>query len=166
MKRLGAWRVPSPIPRVKRAGGLRSDSGITTLQVLIMFPVMMLLITFSMQVALNFYAREAALAAAQEGANAIRMSETQDDTTARIVAEQAIAAFLPQHANGLLTVSSVKTAHAHPDGIGYFTDLFMVEIKGKSISLVPGLTIKVDQSVLVPASQYSSGFGYGNDSPP
>ena len=59
---------PGRIPRLR--SGLASDRGSSTIELAILFPVLLILILVGVQGALIFYGRNVALAAAQQGANA------------------------------------------------------------------------------------------------
>jgi Flp pilus assembly protein TadG len=129
----------------------RSDSGITTLQVLIMFPVIAVVFGIAMQMALNYYAKQVALAAAQEGVNAVRFSgnpglTAADETQAEQTATAAANAYLAKHEGNMLTSPQlVNPVMTPPIPRVFATSQITVEITGQAISLFPLLSTSVDQ---------------------
>lgn len=106
---------------------LAGERGAASVELAVLFPVVLLLIMTLIQAALWFYSRSIALGAAQEGA---REGRVQPASTGR--AQAAAEDFLDQTAEGLLTGSEVSVAAA-PDSIE-------VTVTGTSISLFPGLS--------------------------
>lgn len=141
----------------------RSDSGITTLQVLIMFPVVMLIVGIAMQEALNYFAREVALAAAQDGVNAIRFNGTTDELQARGIAKDAVNKFLTENNNSFFINPSLyataKLPVITPPGRNNETTEITVELRGGSISLIPGLSVSVDEQSWGFVETFSNGGG-------
>ncbi len=105
----------------------RGEQGSSSVEVAVIFPVVLLLLMTLVQAALWFYARSAALGAAQEGA---REGRVQPASTAR--AESAAEDFLDQTAADLLTGRDVTVT-------GSATTV-AVTVTGTSISLFPGLS--------------------------
>ena len=75
----------------------RNDRGIGTLQVLIMFPIVVIVINMAMQLAYDYYAKEVAMAAAEQGVQAARVTGNPADGVA------AAKEYLHEHAGALLT---------------------------------------------------------------
>ena len=115
----------------RRAGGagrrLSGERGAASVELAVLFPVVLLLVMTLIQAALWFYARSVALGAAEEGA---REGRVQPASTAR--AESAAEGFLDQTAADLLTGRDV-TVSGSPSSIE-------VTVSGTSISLFPGLS--------------------------
>src|SRR3954451_5373532 len=104
---------------------LRAERGSVSLEMAIVFPVVLLLVMTSIQAALWFYARSIALGAAQEGA---REGRVQPASTAR--AQAAAEGFLEQTASALLTGRGV-TVTGSPASIA-------VTVTGPLLGLFPG----------------------------
>src|SRR3954451_16808714 len=106
---------------------LRAERGSVSLEMAIVFPVVLLLVMTSIQAALWFYARSIALGAAQEGA---REGRVQPTSTGR--AQSAAEGFLDQTAQDLLTGRDVNVTGS-PSSIA-------VTVTGTSLSIFPGLS--------------------------
>src|SRR3954447_6860693 len=120
---------------------LRAERGSVSLEMAIVFPVVLLLIMTSIQVALWFYARSVALGAAQEGA---REGRLQPASTER--AQAAADSFLDRAGQDLINESDVSVAGS-PTAIE-------VTVTGRSLSLVPGLDgWSVSQTAVGPIEQ-------------
>ncbi len=149
MPRSASSRNAVPAPRLGRAAGRRAgvgrrwsgERGAASLELAVIFPVVLLLVMTLIQAALWFYARSVALGAAQEGA---REGRVQPASTAR--AETAAEDFLDQTASDLLTGREV-TVTGSPASIE-------VTVSGTSLSLVPGLSgWSVTQSAVGPVER-------------
>lgn len=155
-------------PRRAAARWERSDSGITTLQVLVMFPILMVLLGLSMQEALNFYAKEVALGASQAGVNAVRYAHLgpNDEAQAEAVAFAAARDYVAKHGGNLLGSPGMVTPvmfATGPAGSGPGANMadpqIKVEIKGTPISLVSVLATPVDQHAQGAAETFTYGTG-------
>jgi Flp pilus assembly protein TadG len=134
--------------RVAAARWERSDGGITTLQVLIMFPVLVLVLMFAMQVALTYYAKQVALDAAQAGVNAVRFGHygPGDETRAEATAQAAAQDYITKHGGNLLTSPGMKTPVLKAPYPPFTVDYqIVVEITGQPIALLPLPLGPVDQ---------------------
>lgn len=125
------------VPTISR---LSDDRGSTPLQTAILAPVMLLLLGLIIQGGMWFHARDVAIAAAEEGA---RAAAIQDSTSG--AGETAAAAFAGRVGAGVL--KEVITT-----GTRSGTTATMV-VTGRSLSLVPGLTITISQSATVPVER-------------
>lgn len=134
-----------PIDPVKghRLLGQGNDEGSTSLELVIVFPAVLLLITALMQYGLWFFARTVALSAAQEGVTAARvLSATAADGVAR--AEEYVA-----H-NGSDTLFDVAVEATSPA-----PGTVAVEVRGRSLSVIPGMAgIAVVQSAQGPVEAF------------
>ncbi len=125
-------RRPGPVPRPPgarspaRARGLSGERGAASVELAVVFPVVLLLVMTLIQAALWFYARSVALGAAQEGAREGRVQPASTDR-----ARSAAEGFLDQTAEDLLTAPAV-TVTGSPATIE-------VTVTATSISLFPGL---------------------------
>src|SRR3954467_11022373 len=113
-------------PNRGRLHRVRGARGSVSLEMAIVFPVVLLLVMTSIQAALWFYARSIALGAAQEGA---REGRLQPASTER--AQAAADSFLDRAGQDLINESDVAVAGS-PTAIE-------VTVTGRSLSLVPGL---------------------------
>ena len=139
----------------------RSDGGITSLQVLIMFPIMAIIFGMAMQMALNYYAKQVALAAAQEGVNAVRFGGLAGKTDADLSTEAnaAVNAYLAKHGGSMLTGVTVIPKHLPPDDVITYTDHYVVRVRGQALSLLPLLAGSEDQTVLASIESFTNGLG-------
>ena len=121
------------------------DEGSTTLEIAILGPVLLLLIFAIVQAALWFYARNLALAAAQEGVGAGRAygsNPSQGVSRAR--------SFLDRSASDSLQTSSVSSAGSTPSTV-------RISVTGRSLSVLPGFAgITVTQSAVGPVERFST----------
>lgn len=108
-------------------GRLSGQRGAASVELAVLFPVLLLVVMTLIQAALWFYARSIALGAAQEGA---REGRLQPGSTAR--AQTAAVGFLDQTAQDLLTGRAVAVTGS-PTHIS-------VTVTGTSLSLFPGLS--------------------------
>lgn len=138
--------TPRPAITHRLRAHLRSrisgDRGSTALQLVIIFPAVLALIFGGMQTALYYYARNVAIAAAQEGA---RAAGAQNGSSG---AGTTAAADFIARAGGAdaLPGSSVS-------GNRYATTA-SVTVRGRSLSLVPGYAgIDITQSASVPVER-------------
>lgn len=119
-----------------------------SVEIAILFPALLLLVTVLVQYALWFHARSVALAAAQEGVSAAASYRA----TAGAGADRA-RTFLDAHAADTLTDVEVTQTASAP---GYVT----VQITGRAISLLPGVTgPSVSQTAEAPAEQFTVAGG-------
>lgn len=117
---------PELLDRPPRRVRGRDERGSGVLQLVVVFPVVLLLIFGVVQGALYYHARDVALAAAQQGLAAARV----EDGSAAAGGARA-RAFLARAGDGLLvevSVSPARTAVAAS-----------VTVRGRSLSLAPGL---------------------------
>lgn len=105
---------------------MRGDGGLATLELAVLFPVVLALMMTVTQAGLWYYARSVALGAAEEG---VREGRVQPASVQR--AHEAATGFLTQTAEDLILDSDVQAA-ASPTVV-------TVTVTGSSISLFPGL---------------------------
>jgi TadE-like protein len=142
-----------PVPGYSRArtSGRRGtgadgpgQAGSTTLELVVLIPVLLLVVTVVVQAGLWFHARSLALVAAQEGVSVARTYRA--DTSAGPV---RAAQFLAEHAGDQLTAVTITGA---ADGT-----MVRVDVTGRSLSLVPGLPgPPVHQSAQGPIERFTT----------
>ena len=115
---------------VGRAAG--SESGAATTEVVLLFPVLLLVLLFSVQFGLWFHASHVALAAAQEGARAGREAGPSPSDPKGVT-----DSFLDRLGNGLLESPQVTVTN---DG-----DTVKVEVHANvtKVLFIPGITFPV-----------------------
>jgi len=124
------------------------DSGALILTYVIIVPVFMLVFMVIVQGALWYLAREAALAAARQGADAARVPGAAPGA-----GPQAALAFAHRSASGYLLGPSASLAGPSPTGGGN-TATIQVTVQGHVPTFVPGLVIDVSQAVQAPAEKF------------
>jgi Flp pilus assembly protein TadG len=125
--------------------GDRRDTGSASIELVILFPALLLLVTAMIQYALWFHARSLALAAAQEGVAIARSYGANPDT-----GRETALAFIRDHGADTLTEA---TAIATVPGPG----LVQVVVSGRSLSVIPGAAgIPVTQSADGPLERFTT----------
>jgi len=117
------------------------DRGASALELAFIAPSLLLLIFFVIQTALWFYGRSVAQQAAREGVSQIRLSQTQQ-------ACRDSVATVTQHVQDFATDvgrEALIKPEAQPSCDGYDRGQVSVTVRGRAISLVPGLTLTVTQ---------------------
>ena len=126
-----------------RSPARHSDRGSASIELVILFPALLLLVTALVQYGLWFHARSVALAAAQDGVAAARTYDATPDD-GRIVA----LAFVNDNGGDTLLDA---TALARTPSVGQVE----VIVSGHSLSLVPGLPgPSVSQSAAGPVERF------------
>jgi Flp pilus assembly protein TadG len=132
--------------------GRRSERGASSLELAILAPTILALIFISIQTALWLYGRSVALNAAQEGVSRLRLVQPPLYTEA--IGEKVrsdIEAYASQlGGNSLGDAQVLPPSYNNPEGLVSFT------VTGDTISLVPGLTLKVTQTATGPIEQFKA----------
>jgi Flp pilus assembly protein TadG len=119
----------------------------------IILPALLLLIFLGIQFALWFHASHVALAAAQEGARAARVTNATDPVSAR-AAEQAgedtATRFLSDIDTKLLVKNSVRVV-AKVDGT---YDRVRVDVTADGVTIVPGFAVKISEHSEGPVERF------------
>jgi Flp pilus assembly protein TadG len=110
------------------------EAGIATVEAVLVFPVLLLLIMVVFQFALWYHASGLATAAAQDGARAAR-------------SEGASASDGQDRANGLLDQTGRSILQGRHVLVSRTAASTRVEVRGTCIALVPGLHLPVDAVV-------------------
>jgi Flp pilus assembly protein TadG len=140
--RRARWRAPSQ--RRLRMGGSR-DAGSASVEIAILFPVLLLVITAIVQYGLWFHARSIALAAAQEGVTAARLYQADPAAGPR-----RARVFVATHGSDTLTDVAATATVPGPAQIG-------VQVSGRALSILPGVQgLMVSQSAEGPIERFTT----------
>jgi Flp pilus assembly protein TadG len=120
----------------------RNDEGSATLNLVVVFPVFLFLLLTIVQAALYFHARHVALAAAQEG---LRSARLYDGTAAG--GQERATAFLASVGNTLTSEQVLASRDAATA---------RVEVKGAGLTLLPGLSLHIDEIASGPVERFTS----------
>jgi Flp pilus assembly protein TadG len=124
------------------------DGGSISVEIAILFPALLLIVTVLVQYGLWFHARSVALAAAQEGVTAAASYRTASGSGA----DRARTFLDPHNADTLTDIAVTQTAPAP----GYVT----VQVTGRAISLLPGVAgPAVSQSAEASIEQFTVAGG-------
>ena len=134
------------LSRVRRAvGGSDRERGLITLEIAILFPVLLAVIVAIVQYGLWYHARSLALAAAQQGVTAARTY-----TAEPAAGTQAAREFLDSHAADTLTAVMITIVTPGPGQVG-------VQVSGRAMSIVPGIPgLDVTQSAAGPIERFTT----------
>ena|SRR5215472_4712041 len=125
--------------------GLRGcDRGSLTLSYAAVLPFLFLFIMAMIQASFWFLAREAALAAARQGADAARVLQAP-----RSAGRAAALSFARQAGDGYLADPTVAEA-------GSTNSTVAITVSGRVPSFVPGLVVRVSETVLAPVEEFRS----------
>ena len=121
------------------------DRGSVTVELAIVFPVLLVIVTALIQYALWFHARSLALAAAQQGVTVARAYGSTVDA-----GRDSALAFVADHgADTLLTPAATAVAPA--------AGQVQVVVTGRSLSILPGVGgIAVSQSAAGPVERFTT----------
>lgn len=138
-------RVPSRSLRLHALVRSRDERGSGSLELVVLFPVILLLIFGVVQGALYYYARSVALAAAQEGLRDARV-ENGSAGAGGARARQ----FLDRVDDGMLKAVSVSPQRNAVSA--------SVTVRGRSLSLLPGMPgLQIAQTASGPVEVFTTG---------
>jgi Flp pilus assembly protein TadG len=120
----------------------RADRGALTLSYVAVLPFVFLVIMVAIQTSLWFLARDAALAAARQGADAGRALDA-----ARSAGPAAALAFARQAGQGYLENPVASAA-------GSTSSTVSITVSGQVPSFVPGLVVQVTETVQAPTEEF------------
>ncbi|MEU8221688.1 TadE family protein [Kribbella sp. NPDC048915] len=130
----------------------RSERGVSTLELAILAPAILALIFLCIQTALWLYGRSVALNAAEEGVSRLRLVQPPVYTAA--VGEKVradVQSYAQQLGGTALQHATVPfPAYNDPEGMVSFT------VTGETVSLVPGLTLRVSRTATGPIEQFEA----------
>jgi hypothetical protein len=144
-----AWKEGSATANVRRcvaraAARLRGDRGALTLSYVVLLPFVLTFLMVVVQGAFWFLAKEAALAAARQGADAARALHSS-----AAAGVPAALAFARHSGSGYLL-------NPWADTRGSTATTISVTVGGQVPSLVPGLAVKVSETVQAPVEEFRS----------
>jgi Flp pilus assembly protein TadG len=122
----------------------RGDRGALTLSYVIIVPAFLAAILIVVQFALWFLARQAALAAARQGADAARVL-----SASRAAGPGTAVAFARQHASAFLLSPAASAAGSGPGTV-------QITVTGRAPSLVPGLSVRVTEVARAPVERFTT----------
>ncbi len=127
--------------RTKRAAGgcVRGERGSASVQLVVLLPVLIGIVFLALQAALYYYARTAALAAAETGARALA-AEKGTTTACQTAATQLLG-----QVGDALTHTSVSCTRAGTT--------VTVEVHGQALSVVAGWQQTITQSATLPVER-------------
>jgi Flp pilus assembly protein TadG len=117
----------------------RDDRGVSSIEFAFIAPMLLLLVWFVIQAALYFYGRSVALQAAREAVSQYRLAQTQQQYNA---VHDRVAANTTDYAAHVGS-GALNDVNVTPD---YTGERVTVTVTGTTISLVPGLTLKVTET--------------------
>jgi Flp pilus assembly protein TadG len=124
----------------------RGDHGSAVTETVLLTPVLLFLVMLIIQFGLWFHAQNVARAAAEEGARAAR-SEAGSAAAGQDRAE----AFLDQAGPTIITDRTVTATRN--------ADVVTVEVRGRSVNVVPGFTLSVEASASSPVERFREDSG-------
>jgi Flp pilus assembly protein TadG len=133
-----------------RSRGRSHDRGLITLELLIVFPMLFLLLMGIVQAALFYFAQQAALAAAEQGVRVAAVSgSTQDPFSGANQGAVAAQEFITSHAGNVLTATATATPVPA-------TDEIQITVTGQAFTLVPGFSLGISQTAVGSVEKFSS----------
>ena len=132
-------RANRPLTRLRH-----DDRGALTLSYVAVLPFVFLVIMTAIQASFWFLARDVALAAARQGADAGRAMNTP-----RSAGPAAALAFARQAGQGYLLSPAASAA-------GSTSSTVSITVSGQVPSFVPGLVVHVTETVQAPAEEFRS----------
>jgi Flp pilus assembly protein TadG len=127
----------------RRSGGWRDDRGALTLSYVAVLPFIFIFIMVLIQASFWFLARNAALAAARQGADAARALNAS-----RASGPDAALAFARQAGQGYLEDPRATTG-------GSTGATISITVSGHVPSFVPGLVVSVSETVQAPVEEFT-----------
>jgi Flp pilus assembly protein TadG len=121
-----------------------SDAGALTLSYVIIVPVFLLAVMVIAQASLWFLARQAALAAARQGADAARVSGAVPGA-----GPSAALAFARSAASGYLLSPSANGADSTAATVE-------IQVSGRVPTIVPGLVVTVTEAAQAPVEKFAA----------
>lgn len=123
----------------RRSGRTVGERGSATLEITILFPALLLMICAIVQAGLWFYARNVALAGAQEGVRAVAAAAGSSGQ-----GQEAAMSFINRAGGDWLTGVTVTASRG---------TVATVTVAGTALSLVPGMNLDVRQSATLPVER-------------
>jgi len=124
--------------------GTRPEAGASSLELLVFFPLLLLIILVTVQVALSWYGNEVAMTAARETARSLRTGS--HDSAALAAAEASGVAYAASTGGSGLT-NVVVDARATDTEV-------TVTVSGEAMDIVGGLAPRVNATVTSPVEEF------------
>ena len=124
----------------------RGEKGSAVTETVLLTPILLFLVMLVIQFGLWFHAQHVASAAAEEGARAAR-AEAGSADAGRDRAE----AFLDQAGPTIITDRTVTATRN--------ADIVTVEVRGRSVNVVPGFTLTIEASASSPVERFREDSG-------
>lgn len=138
-------RRHAPNPRRPLPRRVARDAGSASVEIAILFPVVLLVVTAIVQYGLWFHARSIALAAAQEGVTAARLYGASP-----AAGPERARAFVEAHGSDSLSDVVATATSPGPEQIG-------VQVTGRALSILPGVPgLTVTQSAEGPIERFTT----------
>jgi Flp pilus assembly protein TadG len=140
-------RRSARLPRLRAQAPGRDERGSISLELVVVFPAILLVLFFGVQVALYYYARNIALAAAQEG---LRTARAENGTAAQgqLRAYEFISS--ANSGGGVLTGVSVNPSRTTTEA--------SITVTGNALEVIPFLPMpKVTQTAVGPVERFTTG---------
>lgn len=148
--RLLLWPVASSGQARQEAGprrrSRRGESGVTTLTVVLVIPLLLFLVMSVAQFVVYYHASHLATAAAQEG---VRAAQGSDGSPAD--AQAQTQAFIDQAGPNLVLGPTIIVTRS--------TDTARVEVRAQAPQLVPGLSLELDAVATGPVERFVGDTG-------
>lgn len=136
--------APAPLGRLRARVRGRDDRGSMSLELVIVFPAVLLIIGGVIQAGLYYHARNLALAAAQEGLRAARV----ENGTAGAGGQRA-REFLGAAGGDVITAISITPTRTATDA--------RITVSGRSLGILPGVSLPVSQTAAGPVERITTG---------
>ncbi|NDR53237.1 MULTISPECIES: TadE family protein [unclassified Actinomyces] len=124
---------------------LREETGASSVELLVFFPLLMLIILVTVQVALSWYGNEVAIATARETARVVREGGT---TAAELAQAEADGAQYATRVGGGRALTHVNV-HIAADG-----DQARITVTGTSMDIIGGLAPGIEATVTAPIETF------------
>ncbi len=124
----------------------RGEQGSAVTETVLLTPVLLFLVMLIIQFGLWFHAQHVAQAAAEEGARAARSEAGSADA-----GQDRAEAFLDQAGPTVITDRTVTVTRT--------ADIVVVEVRGRSVNVVPGFTLTVDATASSPVERFREDTG-------
>lgn len=124
------------------ASSRRGERGNATVQIAMLFPVLLLILLSCLQAGVYWYCQSAALSAAQEG---VRITAANDGTVGEGTAQAS--SFLRRISGSLVESAQVTGTRTNTES--------RVTVRGTVLTLIPGIPFTINATATLPSEEYS-----------